>query len=65
MLILRRQIEESIMIGNNVEVKVLEIRWDKKNGCNVVRLGIVAPRNIQVHRKEVFLQIKEREKKNQ
>ena len=50
MLVLSRKKDESIMIGD-VEVKVLEVRGDK------VRLGITAPRNIPVHRHEVFNEI--------
>jgi carbon storage regulator len=48
MLVLSRQRDESIMIGDNVQVTVVDIRGDK------VRLGIVAPTEIPVHRKEVF-----------
>jgi len=52
MLVLSRQRDETIMIGDDVEVTVVDIRGDK------VRLGINAPRNIQVHRKEVYEAIK-------
>lgn len=48
MLVLSRQRDETIMIGDDVEITVVDIRGDK------VRLGINAPRNIQVHRKEVY-----------
>lgn len=48
MLVLSRQRDESIMIGDNVQITVVDIRGDK------VRLGIVAPNQIPVHRKEVF-----------
>lgn len=48
MLVLSRQRDESIMIGDNVQITVVDIRGDK------VRLGIVAPAEIAVHRKEVF-----------
>lgn len=48
MLVLSRQRDESIMIGDNVQITVVDIRGDK------VRLGIVAPNEIPVHRKEVF-----------
>lgn len=51
MLVLTRVKEEAIMIGNDVEIKVLDIRGDR------VRIGIVAPSEIAVHRKEVFLAI--------
>ncbi|HNQ24455.1 MAG TPA: carbon storage regulator CsrA [Phycisphaerae bacterium] len=52
MLVLSRQRDETIMIGDDVEITVVDIRGDK------VRLGITAPRNIQVHRKEVYEAIK-------
>jgi carbon storage regulator len=52
MLVLSRQRDETIMIGDDVEVTVVDIRGDK------VRLGITAPREIQVHRKEVYEAIK-------
>ena len=48
MLVLSRQRDETIMIGDDVEITVVDIRGDK------VRLGIHAPRTIQVHRKEVY-----------
>ncbi len=48
MLVLSRKKDESIVINNDVTVTVIEIRGDK------VRLGIVAPRDIPVHRQEVF-----------
>ena len=50
MLVLSRLRDESVMIGHDVEVKVVDIRGDK------VRLGFSAPANIAVDRKEVFLQ---------
>jgi carbon storage regulator len=48
MLVLSRQRDESIIIGDNVQVTVVDIRGDK------VRLGIIAPAEIPVHRKEVY-----------
>ena len=48
MLVLSRQRDESIIIGDNVQITVVDIRGDK------VRLGIVAPAEIPVHRKEVY-----------
>jgi carbon storage regulator len=48
MLVLSRQRDETIMIGDNVEITVVDIRGDK------VRLGITAPIEIPVHRKEVY-----------
>ena len=48
MLVLSRQRDESIIIGDNVQITVVDIRGDK------VRLGIIAPADISVHRKEVY-----------
>jgi len=56
MLVLSRQKDESIMIGEKVEITIVDVRGDK------VRLGINAPRDIPVHRKEIYLAIqKEKE----
>jgi carbon storage regulator len=52
MLVVSRKEDESIVIGNNIEVVV--VRIDK----NTVRIGIKAPRNISVHRKEVYEEIR-------
>ncbi len=52
MLVLSRQRNETIMIGDEVEVTIIDIRGDK------VRLGINAPREVTVHRKEVYEAIK-------
>jgi carbon storage regulator len=51
MLVLSRKKNESIVINNDVVVTVVEIRGDK------VRLGIVAPKEVPVHREEVYEQI--------
>lgn len=48
MLVLSRKKDESIIINDHITVTVIEIRGDK------VRLGIVAPKDIPVHRREVF-----------
>jgi len=48
MLVLSRQRDETIVIGDDIEIKVVDIRGDK------VRLGITAPPHIPVHRKEVY-----------
>lgn len=52
MLVLSRQRDETIMIGDDVEITVVDIRGDK------VRLGITAPSHVPVHRKEVYDAIK-------
>jgi len=56
MLVLSRQRDESIMIGDNVEIIIVDVRGDK------VRLGITAPKEIPVHRREIYDAI-QREKK--
>ncbi len=48
MLVLSRRRDETIMIGDEVEITVVDIRGD------TVRLGINAPRNVSVHRKEIY-----------
>lgn len=52
MLVLSRQRDETIMIGDDIEITVVDIRGDK------VRLGITAPTRVAVHRKEVYESIK-------
>lgn len=47
-MVLSRQKDESIMIGDDVEITIVDVRGDK------VRLGINAPRSIPVHRKEIY-----------
>ncbi|MEK6327205.1 MAG: carbon storage regulator CsrA [Actinomycetota bacterium] len=53
MLVLTRKTNQSIMIGDAVEVSVLAVSRDK------IRLGITAPRDVPVFRKEVYLSIQE------
>jgi carbon storage regulator len=53
MLVLSRQRDETIMIGDDIEVTVVDLRGDK------VRLGINAPKEVSVHRKEIWVQIKQ------
>jgi carbon storage regulator len=52
MLVLSRKKDEKIVIGDNITLMVIEIRGDK------VRLGIDAPRDVAVHREEVYDAIK-------
>jgi len=61
MLVLSRQKDESIIIGDDIEIVIVDVRGDK------VRLGITAPRSISVHRREVYeaIQREKREKKDQ
>jgi carbon storage regulator len=51
-LVLTRRPGESVMVGDDVVITVLDVRGD------VVRLGIKAPRSVQVHREEVYLELK-------
>ena len=53
MLALSRKKNEAIMINNNIEITVLEIRGDQ------VKLGIAAPKEIPIYRKEVYVQIQQ------
>ncbi len=52
MLVLSRHRDESIMIGDNIVITIVDIRGDK------VRLGIQAPTNVPVHREEIYEAIK-------
>ena len=56
MLILTREKEQTIMIGNDVEIKIVDIRGSK------VRLGIIAPESMPVHRQEVYEAIQNRKR---
>lgn len=51
MLVLTRKVGQSIVIGNEIEVVVLEVRGEQ------VRIGISAPKTVSVHRKEIYEQI--------
>ncbi|WP_306212971.1 carbon storage regulator CsrA [Actinoplanes sp. RD1] len=53
MLVLTRRAGESVMIGDDVVITVLEARGD------VIRLGIQAPRDVQVHREEVYRELRD------
>ena len=59
MLVLSRQKDESIMIGDDVEIVIVNVRGDK------VRLGITAPKNITVHRREVYEAIQRENKEKE
>jgi len=48
MLVLSRQKDESIVIGDDIEITIVDVRGDK------VRLGINAPREVSVHRREIY-----------
>ena len=53
MLVLSRRLGESIVIGNDVVVRVIDVRGDQ------IKLGIEAPRDVQIHREEVWLELQE------
>lgn len=55
MLVLSRKVNESIVIGHDIKLVVVDIRGDK------VRLGIEAPRDVPVHRSEIYTKIHEHE----
>lgn len=57
MLVLTRKKDQTIIINEDIEITVLDIQGDQ------VRLGINAPRNVSIHRKEIFLEIQEENKK--
>ena len=56
LLVLARKINESIMIGDDIEVVVVDIKGDQ------VKLGIRAPRNVAIHRTEIYQEIQEQNK---
>ena len=56
MLALSRKINESIMIGHDIEITVLEIKGEQ------VKLGISAPKSVPLYRKEIYVQIQEANK---
>ncbi len=56
MLALSRKKNEALIINNNIEVTILEVKGDQ------VKIGITAPKEIPVYRKEVYLQIQEANK---
>ena len=56
MLALSRKKDEAIIINDNIEVKILEIKGDQ------IKIGISAPKSVPIYRKEVFTQIQEANK---
>ncbi|NLP16460.1 MAG: carbon storage regulator CsrA [Clostridiales bacterium] len=56
MLALSRKVNESIIIGNDIEITILEIKGDQ------IKIGINAPKSVPIYRKELYLQILESNK---
>lgn len=56
MLALSRKMNESIMLGNDIEITVLEIKGDQ------VKLGVNAPKSVPIYRRELYLQIQQSNK---
>lgn len=56
MLALARKMNQSIVIGNDIEITLLEIKGDQ------VKLGITAPKSVPIYRKEIYAQIQEENK---
>jgi carbon storage regulator len=57
MLVLTRKKNESIIINDNIEITIVDVQGEQ------VRIGINAPRNVSIYRKEVYMEIKEENKK--
>ena len=57
MLALSRKTNQSIMIGNDIEITLLEIKGDQ------VKIGINAPKSVPIYRKEIYVQIQDENKK--
>lgn len=57
MLVLTRKPNQSIQIGDDIEIKILSIDGDQ------IKIGINAPKNIEIHRKEIYLAIQEENNK--
>jgi carbon storage regulator len=57
MLVLSRKTGEAIQIGDDIEISVLSIAGDQ------VKIGISAPKNVDIHRKEIYLSIQEENNK--
>ncbi|MDP4179497.1 MAG: carbon storage regulator CsrA [Bacillota bacterium] len=53
MLVLTRKKEQSIIIGDNIEITIVDVQGDQ------VRIGINAPKNITIHRKEIYQEIQD------
>lgn len=57
MLVLTRKKNESIVINDNIEITIVDVQGEQ------VRIGINAPKNVSIYRKEIYLEIKEENRK--
>ncbi|ACL74487.1 carbon storage regulator CsrA [Ruminiclostridium cellulolyticum] len=57
MLVLSRKKDQSLMIGNDIELTIIDIQGDQ------VKIGLKAPKNVSIYRKELYLEIQEENKK--
>ncbi|AEY64387.1 carbon storage regulator CsrA [Clostridium sp. BNL1100] len=57
MLVLSRKKDQSLMIGNDIELTIIEIQGDQ------VKIGLKAPKHVSIYRKELYLEIQEENKK--
>lgn len=57
MLVLSRKKNQAIMIGDNIEITIIDIQGDQ------VKLGVNAPKTLSIYRKEIFLEIQEENRK--
>lgn len=57
MLVLTRKKDQSIVINEDIEITIFEVQGDQ------VRIGISAPKNVSIYRKEIFLEIQEENKR--
>ncbi len=57
MLVLTRKTGEAIQIGDDIEVTILSVKGDQ------IKLGINAPKNVEIHRKEIYVSIQEENEK--
>ncbi|MBU8881185.1 carbon storage regulator CsrA [Bacillus sp. FJAT-29790] len=57
MLVLTRKLNQSIQIGDDIEIKILSVEGEQ------IKIGIQAPKNIDIHRKEIYLAIQEENQK--
>ncbi|MDF1507829.1 carbon storage regulator CsrA [Robertmurraya sp. DFI.2.37] len=53
MLVLTRKLNQAIQIGDDIEIKILSVDGEQ------IKIGINAPKNVEIHRKEVYLAIQE------